>query len=54
MSEEKAIITREGSVFMHNFLMFYAPFIVLILAIITAFIAAPLDRTVRKQVEDEK
>lgn len=54
MSVEKAIITRKEGVFMHNFLMFYAPFIVLILAIITAFIAAPLDRAVGKQAEDEK
>lgn len=54
MSVGKAIITRKGSVLVSNFLMFYAPFIVLILALITAFIVAPLDGAVKERVEDEK
>lgn len=33
---------------MNEFLMFYAPFIVLIGAVIVAFIVAPMDGSVRK------
>ena len=34
--------------------MFYAPFIVLIVGIVVAFVVAPMDGAVRKQIEDEK
>lgn len=37
---------------MSSFLMFYAPFIVLIGAIVVAFITAPMDRAIRER-EDE-
>ena len=39
---------------MNHFLMFYAPFIVLIGALVVAFVVAPMDGAVRKQIEDEK
>lgn len=39
---------------MNSFLMFYAPFIVLIGALIVAFVVAPMDGAVRKQVEEEE
>ncbi|MBE1556017.1 cytochrome bd oxidase small subunit CydS [Sporosarcina limicola] len=39
---------------MTHFLMFYAPFIVLIGGIVLAFVIAPMDEAVRKQIEDEK
>lgn len=39
---------------MSNFLMFYAPFIVLIGALIVAFVVAPMDGAVRKQIEEEE
>lgn len=39
---------------MSNFLMFYAPFIVLIGALIVAFVVAPMDGAVRKQMEEEE
>lgn len=39
---------------MTHFLMFYAPFIVLIVGIVVAFVVAPMDGAVRKQIEDEK
>lgn len=34
--------------------MFYAPFIVLIGALIVAFVVAPIDGAVRKQIEEEE
>ena len=39
---------------MSSFLMFYAPFIVLIGALIVAFVVAPMDGAVRKQIEEEE
>ena len=39
---------------MSNFLMFYAPFIILIGALIVAFVVAPMDGAVRKQIEEEE
>jgi hypothetical protein len=39
---------------MTNFLMFYAPFIVLLASIGLVFFIAPKDRAVRKQIEEEK
>lgn len=39
---------------MNHFLMFYAPFVVLIGALVTAFIVAPMDGAVQKQIKDEK
>ena len=39
---------------MTHFLMFYAPFIVLIGSLVVAFVVAPLDGSVRKQIEEEK
>lgn len=39
---------------MNSFLMFYAPFIVLIGALIVAFVVAPMDGAVRKQVKEEE
>lgn len=39
---------------MNSFLMFYAPFIVLIGALIVAFVVAPIDGAVRKQIEEEE
>jgi hypothetical protein len=34
---------------MTNFIIFYAPFIILIAAIVVAFLIAPLDRSVNKE-----
>ena len=39
---------------MNEFLMFYAPFIVLIGALVFAFFVAPMDGAVKKQIEKEK
>ena len=39
---------------MTHFLMFYAPFIVLIGALVVAFVVAPMDGAVRKQIEEDK
>lgn len=39
---------------MNHFLMFYAPFIVLIGALAVAFVVAPMDVAVRKRIEEEK
>ncbi|CAM3211542.1 hypothetical protein FITA111629_10135 [Filibacter tadaridae] len=39
---------------MTHFLMFYAPFIVLFGGIAAAFIIAPMDGAVYKQMENEK
>lgn len=39
---------------MSNFLMFYAPFIVLIGALVVAFVVAPMDGAVRSQIEEEE
>ncbi len=39
---------------MTHFLMFYAPFIVLIGGLVVAFVVAPMDEAVRMQVEKEK
>ncbi len=38
---------------MNHFLMFYAPFIVLIGALVFAFITAPMDGAVKKQIEED-
>ena len=38
---------------MNHFLMFYAPFIVLIGALVLAFITAPMDGAVKKQIEED-
>jgi hypothetical protein len=38
----------------NEFLMFYAPFIVLIGAIVLAFVAAPMDGAVRRQIDEEE
>ena len=54
MSVEKAIITHKEERIMTHFLMFFAPFIVLIGGIAAAFIVAPMDGAVRKQVEEER
>jgi len=51
---EKAITTHKGGQFMTYFLMFYAPFIVLFLAIGVAFFVALKDGAVRRQIEEEK
>lgn len=37
---------------MNDFLIFYAPFIVLIAAIVIAFVTAPMDRAVREREEE--
>jgi hypothetical protein len=34
--------------------MFYAPFIVLIGAIVLAFVVAPMDGAVRRQIDEEE
>ncbi|WP_445683633.1 cytochrome bd oxidase small subunit CydS [Sporosarcina sp. FSL K6-3457] len=39
---------------MTHFLMFYAPFIVLIGGLVVAFVVAPMDGAVRKRIEEEK
>ena len=39
---------------MNHFLMFYAPFIVLIGAIVVAFVIAPMDGAVKKQIKEGK
>ena len=39
---------------MNNFLMFYAPFIVVILGIVAAFVVAPMDGDVYKQIKREE
>lgn len=39
---------------MNEFLMFFAPFIVLFVSLGVAFYIAPKDRAVRKQIEEEK
>ncbi|NYF26253.1 hypothetical protein HDC33_003142 [Sporosarcina sp. JAI121] len=39
---------------MTHFLMFYAPFIVLIGGLVAAFVIAPMDGAVNKQIEDDK
>lgn len=39
---------------MNSFLMFYAPFIVLIGALVVAFVVAPMDGAVREQREEEE
>ncbi|WP_411197849.1 NADH-quinone oxidoreductase subunit A [Sporosarcina sp. ANT_H38] len=39
---------------MNHFLMFYAPFIVLIGGLIVAFVVGPMDGAVKKQIEKEK
>ncbi len=39
---------------MTHFLMFYAPFIVLIGVLVVAFVVAPIDGAVRKQIEEDK
>lgn len=54
MSVERASITHKGEKLMTHFLMFYAPFIVLIGGLVVAFVVAPMDGAVRKQVEEEK
>ena len=54
MSVEKVITTHKGEELMTHFLMFYAPFIVLIGGLVVAFVIAPMDGAVRKQVEREK
>lgn len=38
---------------MNSFLMFYAPFIVLIAAIVIAFISAPMDKAVRDSADKD-
>jgi hypothetical protein len=38
----------------NEFLMFYAPFIVLIGAIVLAFVVAPMDGAVRRQIDEEE
>ncbi|WP_404830755.1 cytochrome bd oxidase small subunit CydS [Sporosarcina beigongshangi] len=37
---------------MTHFLMFYAPFIVLIGGLVVAFVVAPMDSAVRKRIEE--
>ena len=54
MSVEKVITTHKGEELMTHFLMFYAPFIVLIGGLVVAFVIAPMDGAVREQVEREK
>ena len=44
---------REENV-VNEFLMFYAPFIVLIGALGVAFFVAPMDGAVKKSIEEEK
>lgn len=39
---------------MAQFLMFYAPFIVLIGGLVIAFVVAPMDEAVYKQIEEEE
>lgn len=39
---------------MTHFLMFYAPFIVLIGGLVVAFVVAPLDGAVRERIERRK
>lgn len=39
---------------MNDFLIFYAPFIVLIGGLAASFLVAPLDGAVKKQIEKEK
>ncbi|WP_425505500.1 cytochrome bd oxidase small subunit CydS [Sporosarcina jiandibaonis] len=39
---------------MNNFLMFYAPFIVLIGSLVLAFVVAPKDDAVRRQIDEEE
>ncbi|MHA6261148.1 cytochrome bd oxidase small subunit CydS [Sporosarcina sp. CAU 1771] len=39
---------------MTYFLMFYAPFIVLIGALVIAFVVVPMDGPVRKRIENKK
>ncbi|WP_371812529.1 hypothetical protein [Sporosarcina sp. Marseille-Q4063] len=39
---------------MNSFLMFYAPFIVLIGALVLAFVVAPMDDAVRRQIDEEE
>ncbi len=39
---------------MNEFFMFYAPFIVLILGIVAAFVVAPMDGDVYKEIKNEK
>ena len=39
---------------MNHFLMFYAPFIVLIGGLVVAFVAGPMDGAVKKQIKNEK
>ena len=39
---------------MHDFLIFYAPFIVLIGALVVAFVVAPMDGAVSKQAKKDK
>lgn len=39
---------------MNDFLMFYAPFIVLIAGIVAAFVVAPMDGDVYKQIKREE
>ncbi|MET3659269.1 cytochrome bd oxidase small subunit CydS [Sporosarcina sp. SG10008] len=39
---------------MNHFLMFYAPFIVLIGGLVVAFVIAPMDGAIKKQIEKEK
>ena len=46
MSVEKVSIMLKGGFSVNKFLMFYAPFIVLIGALILAFVVAPMDGAV--------
>ncbi|WP_438312841.1 cytochrome bd oxidase small subunit CydS [Sporosarcina sp. FA9] len=39
---------------MNHFLMFYAPFVVLIGALVVAFVVVSMDGAVQKQIKDEK
>ena len=39
---------------MNHFLMFYAPFVVLIGALVVAFVVAPMEGAVQEQIKDEK
>ena len=49
MSAEKAITMHKGgTIIMNDFLMFYAPFIVLIGGLVVAFVVAPMDGAVRE------
>ena len=49
MSVEKVSIMSKGGIYVNEFLMFYAPFIVLIVALVAAFVVAPMDGAVKRK-----